>query len=107
MKINDLRQSIHAQTLRWRSLDGFVHSDEFQDLYNRLSPEQKENCLQLIEANPSAETTRQWLLNAIKREVLNTLTARELIALARKKNVPYYSRMTKPELVSILMRLEK
>lgn len=92
-----LKEIAHNTTLRFRSIDNILSKPEFDRMWDAADNEKRLEITEHV-----TEGNREALIELIRdyaSKELGELPYRELRAMARQRGVPYYSQLTKVELI--------
>lgn len=104
MTITSLQETVHQRRLRAEKADRFLQSNLFVEAYSILSssPTLMAELTKLIDGF-DADMIRTMCEDAIAREI-GEYSIAELRKLARKMCIPYYTSLTKSELLSVIVQ---
>ena len=98
--ICDIKTYVHNRTLNFRALDRLVNSPEFDEAL-RLDSNNAEVCHAIVEGN--IRFIERWIDSTLTRE-LGELSIRKLRLRASELKIPYYTSLTRTELIQIILK---
>ena len=101
-QINDL---VHDRVLNMRRIERYVESTSFSINWDHLTPEEQDECVELILESDSG-AFRKWFMSHIRKE-LGEMTTRELKNVARTKGIKNYSRLPRVDLIRMMEQDEE
>lgn len=100
----DLYRQLHYLVFNdYRRQQRIVSTEEFREAWNLANDNQKEEFYRLID-KPDSDVLRKLMTDILIGSESDCRTFESLRRLASIKGVPYYSRMTKAELISELTK---
>lgn len=103
--LDTLRNEIRVRSLALRSIERITSMEEFGVAYDKASPAQRAEVIQLINGCNKDGLVR-WL-DIATRPDYDSLSLRELRIMGQRCGVPYYSRLSKAMLLSEITRYRR
>lgn len=100
--IHNIRNDVHNRTLNFRALDRLVNSADFEEAFKIDSNNQAVRNA-LIEGD--VLFIEKWIDQTLTREI-GELSIRKLRLLASELEIPYYSSLTRIELIQKILKVK-
>ena len=101
-QIDLIKSEHHKETLNLRRLDRLVQSDDFNIAWER-STEKSHNCVLWHIKKRHYKIVKDWVFH-YRYFNFQYFSIRDLRNLASKHHIPYYSRLSRPALISALVK---
>lgn len=100
MRLEEVRNDFHNQVLKLRAIERLLDSSDFEIAFRKATEPQRD-VLQVMLKSQAVTCVRRWVQDLIE-EPLGVKSFRTLRELAKRANVPRYSRLNRDQLIRAL-----
>lgn len=99
-EIRQQKIRIHNKILMLRSIERILKSEDFEYVYKNASPDEQTK-VEWILKTENLDNLKKWL-HRLSEESLITMSSRKLKNLCKRNSIPYWSRLTREEMIEAL-----
>lgn len=99
-EIRQQKIRIHNKILLLRSIERILKSEDFEYVFENASDEERKK-VEWILKTENLDNLKSWL-RRLSEESLITMSSRKLKDICKRNSVPYWSRLTREEMIEAL-----
>lgn len=102
----DARVKLDSRINDLRSIARRIQTPQFEAVYEQATPEMRKEVIQYITLG-SKELIQAWYHRCVDSKIIEAMSMRELRSLGSKYKIVNYSRMSRSELIQLIVQKER